>query len=57
MIDQLLRTAQDYYDGARKMANPDFKRTLAEIGDTYLHEAEKLQRNEAEKPQRKQEVQ
>jgi hypothetical protein len=43
-IDQLLKLAQDHYAGARVTANPTFKRMLVEIGNTYLHEAEKLKR-------------
>lgn len=46
--DQLLKHAQDYFARARVTANPTFKRTLVEIGNTYLHESEKLKRAHAQ---------
>jgi len=47
-IDYLLKLAQDYYARARVSANPVVKRTLVEIGDTYLSEADKLKRGPVE---------
>jgi hypothetical protein len=47
-IDRLLKHAQDYYAAARLTANPAFKRALVEIGNTYHHEAEELNRTHHE---------
>lgn len=46
-IDYLLKLAHDYYARARVTADPVAKRTLVEIGDIHLNEAEKQKRTRA----------
>jgi len=48
-----LKLAQEFYARAKATANPVSKRTLTEIGDKYLIEAEKLKRRSIETRRRK----
>ncbi len=46
-FDHLMTLARDYYARARATADPISKRTLVEIGDMHLYEAEKQKRARA----------